>query len=80
MNHCFDERVCRIYSVCGSRTELLLGDVGEMVLVAGPSGCGKSSLVRALAGLWPLCQGRTSLPMQQQASSGDVAFTYAACA
>ena len=70
MTPCFSDRVFSIYSVCDSRTKLLLGDAGEMVLVAGPSGCGKSSLVRALAGLWPLCQGHSSLPMQQQASSG----------
>ncbi|KAL3160894.1 hypothetical protein ABBQ38_009286 [Trebouxia sp. C0009 RCD-2024] len=43
---------------------------GEMVLVAGPSGCGKSTLVRALAGLWPTCQGQASLPLQHQASTG----------
>src|SRR5262245_19429162 len=35
---------------------------GERVLVRGPSGCGKSSLCRALAGIWPVGQGRIDLP------------------
>lgn len=39
---------------------------GDMVLVTGASGCGKSTLVRALAGLWPWCQGSCNLPAHHQ--------------
>jgi putative ATP-binding cassette transporter len=35
---------------------------GERVLVSGPSGAGKSSLCRALAGIWPVGEGRILLP------------------
>ena len=39
---------------------------GDMALVTGASGCGKSTLVRALAQLWPLCQGQCQMPVQDQ--------------
>lgn len=35
---------------------------GTRLLVTGPSGCGKSTLIRALAGIWPFCRGRITLP------------------
>lgn len=39
---------------------------GDMALVTGASGCGKSTLVRALAQLWPLCQGQCHMPVQEK--------------
>jgi len=35
---------------------------GQRLLVDGPSGSGKSSLTRALAGIWPLGDGRIRIP------------------
>ena len=35
---------------------------GAHLLITGPSGCGKSTLIRALAGIWPFCNGTTTLP------------------
>jgi vitamin B12/bleomycin/antimicrobial peptide transport system ATP-binding/permease protein len=35
---------------------------GQKLLVSGPSGAGKSSLFRAIAGIWPLGEGRIRLP------------------
>ena len=35
---------------------------GESVLVTGPSGSGKSTLFRAIAGIWPLGEGRIETP------------------
>ena len=36
----------------------------DRLLVSGPSGTGKSSLFRALAGIWPLGEGRIRLPQR----------------
>ncbi|MGC8491612.1 MAG: ABC transporter ATP-binding protein/permease [Syntrophobacteraceae bacterium] len=35
---------------------------GTRLLITGPSGCGKSTLIRALAGIWPFCRGKVTLP------------------
>ena len=35
---------------------------GEAALISGPSGSGKSTVLRALAGIWPVGEGRIELP------------------
>jgi vitamin B12/bleomycin/antimicrobial peptide transport system ATP-binding/permease protein len=35
---------------------------GESALLTGPSGSGKSTLFRAVAGIWPYCEGRIEIP------------------
>jgi len=35
---------------------------GESILLTGPSGSGKSTLFRAVAGVWPYCEGRIGIP------------------
>lgn len=35
---------------------------GESLLIRGPSGSGKTTLLRAIAGLWPYCQGEIMRP------------------
>ena len=47
---------------------------GDMALVTGASGCGKSTLVHALAQLWPLCQGQSQMPVQDQVALCPVAL------
>ncbi|MGC9196077.1 MAG: ABC transporter ATP-binding protein/permease [Syntrophobacteraceae bacterium] len=37
-------------------------EAGAHLLITGPSGCGKSTLIRALAGIWPFCQGTSTVP------------------
>ena len=49
-----DERIATVPNV-----ELAPAD---RLLVGGPSGTGKSTLMRALAGIWPLGDGRIRLP------------------
>jgi putative ATP-binding cassette transporter len=36
---------------------------GEAALISGPSGSGKSTVLRALAGIWPIGEGRIELPI-----------------
>ncbi len=45
------------HAVTGLSLELPTGEIGVLI---GPSGCGKSSLLRAVAGLQPIAEGRIS--------------------
>ncbi|MCL3883385.1 ABC transporter ATP-binding protein [Marivita sp. GX14005] len=55
-------------------------EYGEFVSVLGPSGCGKSSLLRAIAGLEPICGGRIGIGGKDVAlvrpSQRGVAFVF----
>lgn len=37
---------------------------GDALLIRGPSGSGKTTLLRAIAGLWPYCDGSMAYPQQ----------------
>jgi len=41
-------------------------DRGQRILVTGDNGCGKSSLFRVIRGLWPLVEGRITLPAEHE--------------
>jgi putative ATP-binding cassette transporter len=44
----------------------LVFEKGESVLLTGPSGSGKSTLFRAIAGIWPYCEGAVEVPAGAQ--------------
>jgi vitamin B12/bleomycin/antimicrobial peptide transport system ATP-binding/permease protein len=37
-------------------------EAGERLIITGQSGAGKSTLMRAIAGIWPFCEGKIVLP------------------
>ncbi|WP_372894920.1 ATP-binding cassette domain-containing protein, partial [Stieleria sp.] len=62
-------------SVAVDRVELTVQS-GEIVLLIGPSGCGKTTLLRAIAGLQPMNQGRVELDPVAIASEGQIGFVF----
>lgn len=58
----------------------LLARPGELLAVLGPSGCGKSTMLRAIAGLLPLRDGRTLIQGRDvtrlEPSARDVAMVF----
>ena len=63
------------HSVAVDRVDLSIRS-GEIVSLIGPSGCGKTTLLRAIAGLQPLTEGRVELDPVAIASEGQIGFVF----
>ena len=49
---------------------------GEITSLVGPSGCGKTTLLRVLAGLQPVTDGRVEIDPPARSQAGELAFVF----